>query len=80
MPVVTGYTVVDDEGLRVAAHPHGNNVAFRCGGCGGPVLAVIRAHQLGSAPEAPTHCPDCGSSYWVQRVEEQEQLVVHRLR
>ena len=77
MPVVTGYSMIDGDGLPVPAHAHGNNVAFRCASCGGPVLAVIRPYQLGSAPAKPTQCPGCRSSFWVQRFEAEERLFLH---
>jgi len=53
MATVTDFHCTDEGGLRVLCDAHGNNVAFRCQGCGGPVLAVIREHQRGSHPDNP---------------------------
>lgn len=51
MAKVTGLQCIDEAGQAVACDAYGNNVAFRCLGCGGPVLAVIRENQRGSSPK-----------------------------
>lgn len=79
MTAITGFIAITEHGQSVAADPHGNNVAFRCESCGGPVLAEIRENQRGSAPEKPTECSSCHSRYWVEAVVPNKQLVVHRL-
>lgn len=73
MTGVTGFLVHDEDGYPVAADPHGNNVAFRCLGCGGPVLAIPREHQRGSSSSNPSICRGCGSLFWVE-VQECEFL------
>lgn len=78
MASVTGFAVVVESGSSVPADPHGNNVAFSCLACSTPVLAVIREHQRGSAPQNPSVCPACGARFWVESLETESKLVVHR--
>jgi uncharacterized protein with PIN domain len=79
MPRVTDFRCFDEDGFPILCHAFGNNVAFRCTGCGGPVLAIMRENQRGSAADHPTMCPACDSQFWVARDEEEERLVVHRM-
>ncbi|MET1083227.1 MAG: hypothetical protein ABWY12_09310 [Burkholderiales bacterium] len=79
MTTVSGFAVVDENGFPVLADPHGNNVAFRCLGCGGPVLAVVREYQRGSSERSPTFCRACGLRFWVEAIVGEARLVVHRL-
>jgi uncharacterized protein with PIN domain len=76
---VTGFNFFDEQGLRVLADIHGNNAAFRCPGCGGPVLAILREHQRGVSPNNPSECPSCASEYWVEVDEVSRRLTLHRL-
>jgi DNA-directed RNA polymerase subunit RPC12/RpoP len=76
---VSGLSVVDEAGFPVLADPHGNNVAFRCLGCGAPVLAVVLEHQRGCSAQKPSVCPACGAKFWVEAVVTEQQLVVHRV-
>lgn len=64
---------------QIQADAHGNNVAFACLKCKGPVLATLMAHQRGSSPTKPTRCRSCGSSFWVEVQPDRKLLQVHRL-
>jgi len=79
MTAISGFSVVDENGFPVLADPHGNNVAFRCVGCGGPVLAVLREHQRGSSVENPAVCRACSSQFWVEPADGKPRLVLHRM-
>ena len=79
MTAISGFSTVDDAGFPVLADPHGNNVAFRCLGCGAPVLAIVLDHQRGSSVKNPAVCRACGSEFWVQAIIAESRLVVHRL-
>jgi DNA-directed RNA polymerase subunit RPC12/RpoP len=79
MATITEFSVVDESELPILADPFGNSVAFRCLGCGSPVLAILLPNQRGSAEDNPSMCPACGSRYWLEVLDESEQLVVHRL-
>lgn len=78
MPAITGFKAVDESGFPVLCHAHGNNVAFRCLGCGSPVLAVLFNNQPGINSDRPTTCPACEARYWVEVKESPGYLVVHR--
>ena len=80
MPLVTDFRCFDEDGFQVLCHAFGNNVAFRCLGCGGPVLAIIRDNQRGSDSDHLTTCPACDSQYWLARNQERHQVVIHRIR
>jgi len=79
MSTITDFTAVDDAGFPVLADAHGNNVAFRCASCGGPVLAVVREHQRGASESNPSACRACSARYWVEAREADNQLVIHRV-
>jgi hypothetical protein len=79
MAKVTGFGCIDEQGYPLACDAYGNNVAFRCPGCGGPVLAVIRENQRGSSPKKPSRCPGCGSRAWLELDGRGGRLVVHRM-
>jgi hypothetical protein len=68
------------ESQRVPADAHGNNVAFACLTCGGPVLATLMPHQRGSSAEKPSQCRVCSSSFWVEPQLERNRLLVHHVR
>ena len=63
---------------RVLADAHGNNVAFACLNCGGPVLATLMLHQRGSSEEKPTECRVCSAKFWVEPQVARNRLLVHR--
>jgi hypothetical protein len=79
MAKVTGFRCFDTEGFPILCDPFGNNVAFRCPGCSGPVLAVLREHQRGSNEGNPSICTACGSKYWIEVNEPNESLILHRI-
>ena len=79
MAKVTGFGCVDGEGRPVACDAHGNNVAFRCTNCGGPVLAVIRENQRGSSPKRPSGCRGCDARFWVEPDVPAERLIVRQV-
>ena len=79
MTTVTGLNVWS-QSQKVPADAHGNNVAFACLTCGGPVLATLMPHQRGSSINKPTQCRVCSSSFWVEPQLERHRLVVHRVR
>lgn len=80
MATVTDFHCIAEDGFMVLCDAHGNNVAFRCQGCGGPVLAVMREHQRGSYPGNPAECRACHSQYWVEVDGPNNRLVLHRTR
>lgn len=69
----------DKAGLPLLSDPHGNNVAFRCLGCGSPVLAVMMEYQRGTSEKNPSVCPACRARFWVEVIVSQSRLVVHRI-
>ena len=79
MATVTKFNGVDTHGLQVSCDAHGNNVAFGCLGCGGPVLATIREHQRGSSAAKPSQCPTCSSMFWVDVDVLRRVVIVNRL-
>jgi len=76
---MTGFKCIDESGFPVLCDPFGNNVAIKCPGCGGPVLAILREYQRGANKESPSICPSCRSRIWVESKEDQELLVLHRV-
>jgi DNA-directed RNA polymerase subunit RPC12/RpoP len=79
MTAITDFNVTTANGEQVQADAHGNNVAFKCLDCGGPVLAVMMKHQRGESESSPTACKSCGAKYWIEVDAPQSRLVVHRV-
>lgn len=79
MTAITNFSASETNGSPVAADAHGNNVAFKCVDCGGPVLAVLLPHQRGSSAQKPTTCRACDASYWVEALVIESRLIVHCL-
>ena len=79
MTAITGFSASAQDGSPIAADAHGNNVAFKCLVCGGPVLAVLLPKQRGSSAEKPTTCRACSTCYWVEAHIPQSRLLVHQL-
>lgn len=77
MTTVTGMHAWS-ESQRVLADAHGNNVAFACLNCGGPVLATLMLHQRGSCEANPTECGVCSAKFWVEPQVARNRLLVHR--
>lgn len=75
---VTDFVAEDEDGAAVNADAHGNNVAFACLDCGAPVLAIARQYQRGSASDRPATCRPCKSGFWIEPIEAERRIVVHR--
>ena len=80
MTKISDYRAQDESGYPVICVAYGNNVAFRCLGCGGPVLAIVREKQRGSSDSNPAICRACGHQFKINVKEEQQMLIVHRLK
>jgi len=80
MATITGFKCIDEESYPVLSDPHGNNIAFRCSGCGGPVLAVMLDHRRGESSSNPSECRACGCRFWLELDERKELLTLHRMR
>jgi hypothetical protein len=67
MARVTDFHLLNENGDRDLCDAHGNNVAFKCKGCGHPMLAVIlpKQNRHGSTPENPAICRYCGYQAWL---------------
>ena len=78
MPRITGFNAQNESGTPVRSDAFGNNVAFECLGCSGPVLAIAREHQRGSSTSKPAKCPDCEQEFWVSVSPESNSLTIHR--
>ena len=74
---VTDFLVMDWDGVEIPADPHGNNVAFNCGDCGFPVLAIALDNQRGSDEEHPAECRGCGARYFLDVREHAGKLYIH---
>lgn len=80
MPAVTDFACRNQHGFPVLCDPFGNNVAFRCEGCGAPVLAVLHdPNQRGASGDNPSRCRACGSTYWLHVDEQFRMLTLHRV-
>jgi hypothetical protein len=64
---------------RVPADAYGNNVAFLCLSCRGPVLATLLEHHRGSSVDKPTNCRECGTAFWVEAQTDRKRVLVHRV-
>jgi hypothetical protein len=78
LTAVTGFNAWA-ESRPVRADAHGNNVAFSCLNCGGPVLATLMEHQRGSSESKPTQCRECATEFWVEAQVTRNRLLVHRV-
>jgi hypothetical protein len=79
VPAITGFNAWS-ESKPVPADAHGNNVAFLCLTCSGPVLATLHEHQRGSSESKPTECSVCSSAYWVEPQVARNRLLIHRVK
>ena len=79
MTAVTNFNAINSKETPVAADAYGNNVAFQCIQCSGPVLATMMSNQRGTSPEKPAVCRLCAANYWIQINSEKAQLLVHQL-
>ena len=78
MTTVTDFKAHDESKNTVTCDAHGNNVAFLCLTCHGPVLAVIRPHQRGSSKIKPSSCPVCASKFFVTADETNKLLLIQK--
>lgn len=76
MTAVTGFDAWCD-GQKIPADAHGNNVAFSCLNCGGPVLATLLPHQRGSSADKATTCRVCSALYGVEASPSESRVLVH---
>lgn len=80
MPKITGFTMVDTGGYPVLCDAHGNNAAFRCPGCGGPILFDYHdKNQRGASAENPSVCVACKARYVIDTDEPKSRLTVRRM-
>lgn len=79
MATVTGLRCIDRDRNPVLCDCFGNNVAFRCLSCGGPVLAIVRDNQRGSSKENPAQCVACESRFYLELDQMQNKLVIYRV-
>ena len=79
MTVITNFNAINSKETPVAADAYGNNVAFQCTHCNGPVLATMLSNQRGTSSEKPAVCRQCAASYWIEISSEKSQLVVHQV-
>lgn len=80
MSAITDYKATDSSGNIVSSNAYGNNVAFACLVCGGPVLATLREHMRGSSVAKPTQCGVCEANFWVEVVDSSARLIVHSVQ
>jgi DNA-directed RNA polymerase subunit RPC12/RpoP len=74
---VTDFLVMDADGAEISADAHGNNVAFCCQHCGGPVLAIALANMRGSDEDHPAACRRCGIKYFLDVREKAMKVYIH---
>jgi hypothetical protein len=79
MVAITDFKAATPSGDQVQADAHGNNVAFKCLDCDGPVLAVLMPHQRGASESNPARCKICGAEYWIEAIAAEARLVVHAM-
>ena len=77
---VTGFLCFDAKGFPVLCDPWGNNLAFRCLGCGSPVLATVSdQNRRGASAGNPSTCPACRSQFWAEIDEPAQRITIHRV-
>lgn len=77
---ITNFLILDSNGEHIDSDAFGDNVAFRCCGCGYPVLAIALENQRGSDEDHPSECKGCGEEYFLDIRERTEKLYIHSLR
>lgn len=80
---ITDFSCVDEQGFPVLCDAYGTDVAFRCVGCGSPVLATQFPYQTGGHgfspdPSRAARCRACGCAYWVETDAPKGRLILHR--
>ena len=76
---ITGFLIMDSNGIEVPADAHGNNVAFCCRKCGHTMLAVARENQRDSDENYPATCKQCGVSYFLDVRPSAQKAYIHML-
>lgn len=76
---ITGFLVIDGDGMEMRADAYGNNVAFSCRACLHPVLATVLDNQRGSDEEHPSACKGCGRLYFLDLRPQSQKLYVHEI-
>ena len=74
---VTDFLVMDADGAEMPADAHGNNVAFCCPHCRGPILVVALANMRGSDENHPAACRGCGTKYFLDVREKAMKIYIH---
>lgn len=74
---ITDFLTMDTDGNEIQADPYGNSVAFACGECGAPVLAVALENERGSDEAHPAICRGCGVAYFLDIRERSQKLYIH---
>lgn len=74
---ITDFLVMDADGNEISADPHGNNLAFSCPACRGPVLAVVLQNQRGWDEDHPAVCRSCKCAYFLDIREQAKKLYIH---
>ena len=74
---ITDFLVMDSNGDEIPADPYGNNIAFDCGICEHPVLAIALENQRGSDRDHPATCRDCGTAYFLDIRPQARKVYIH---
>ena len=74
---ITDFLIMDTHGDEIPADPHGNNIAFTCPVCQGPILAVALENQRGWDESHPAICRSCGTAYFLDIREHAKKLYIH---
>lgn len=68
------YKVKGFDGEQIVLDQWGNNAAFICGNCGGPIL--VHPERVGESPPESAECEGCGRNYTVKWGKENQRLVI----
>lgn len=74
---ITGFLLMNSDGVEVSADCFGNNVAFSCPRCGHPVLATALVNQRGSDENHPSKCKGCGQGHFLDVREDAQKIYIH---
>ena len=76
---VSGFLVLNSDGEEIEADPYGNNIAFTCGNCSHPILAIAMENQRGSDEEHPVKCIGCGEDYFIDVRQKAEKIYIFKI-
>ena len=79
MTTVTNFTAISAIAKPILADAYGNNVAFQCSECNGPILATMMPNQRGTSFDKPAVCRSCNAEFWIEVDANQTRLIVHRV-